>query len=112
MSAQPSSKAVKRRGRIGDYLVIAAVTAVLLVIWEAAVRFWQIPQFVLPPPSAVLDRLATDLIDGVMIGHFVTTLVEVVAGFALAVALGVGLGCAIGLVPVVERIVYPYVLAL
>jgi NitT/TauT family transport system permease protein len=36
----------------------------------------------------------------------------VVLGFALAAILGVGLGCAIGLVPVVERIVYPYVLAL
>jgi len=109
MSARPSSK---RRSPVGDYLVIAVVTAVLLVIWEAAVRFWQIPQFVLPPPSAVLRRIAGDFTDGVMIGHFVTTLVEVVAGFALAVAIGVGLGCAIGLVPVVERIVYPYVLAL
>jgi NitT/TauT family transport system permease protein len=109
MNAQLSSK---RRSPVGDYLVIAAVTAVLLVIWEAAVRFWQVPQFVLPPPSDVLRRIAADFTDGVLIGHFITTLVEVLAGFALAVALGMGLGCAIGLVPVVERIVYPYVLAL
>jgi NitT/TauT family transport system permease protein len=120
MSTQSSPKpkgktakaAARRFGPFGDYFVIAAVTVVLLALWEAAVRFWEVPQFVLPPPSDVLARLAIDFTSGVLIGHFITTLIEVVLGFALAAILGVGLGCAIGLVPVVERIVYPYVLAL
>ena len=59
-----------------------------------------------------LLAFAADFTSGVLIGHFITTLVEVVAGFGLAAIIGVGLGCAIGLVSVVERIVYPYVLAL
>ena len=120
MSNQPSPKpkgktakaAARRFGPFGDYFVIAAVTVVLLALWEAAVRFWEVPQFVLPPPSDVLGRLAIDFTSGVLIGHFITTLIEVVLGFALAAILGVGLGCAIGLVPVVVRFVYPFVLAL
>jgi NitT/TauT family transport system permease protein len=120
MSAQPSSgpkgetakAAARRLGRLGDYGVIAVVTLALLILWEAAVRFWEVPQFVLPPPTEVLKRLVADLTSGAVIGHFTTTLVEVVLGFVLAAILGVGLGCAIGLVPAVERIVYPYVLAL
>ena len=120
MSTQPSpqtqgktTKAAARRfGRLVDYGVIAVVTLALLVLWEAAVRFWEVPQFVLPAPTEVLKRLVADLTSGVVIGHFTTTLIEVVLGFVLAAMLGVGLGCAIGLVPVVERIVYPYVLAL
>ena len=115
MSTRPSPEpkgntaraAAKRWRRFGDYFVIAAVTLVLLALWEAAVRFWEVPQFVLPPPTDVIRRLAADFTSGVLIGHFITTLVEVVLGFALAAILGVGLGCAIGLVPVVERIVYP-----
>jgi len=120
MSTRPSPQpkgntakaAAKRLRPFGDYFVIAAVTLVLLALWEAAVRFWEVPQFVLPPPTDVIRRLAADFTSGVLIGHFVTTLIEVVLGFAFAAIIGVGLGCAIGLVSMVERIVYPYVLAL
>jgi NitT/TauT family transport system permease protein len=117
MSGEPSpapkaANAVKRLRALGDYAVIVAVSVILLIVWEGAVRYWDVPQFVLPPPTTVVARLAADFTSGVLIGHFVTTLIEVVLGFVLAAVLGVGLGCAIGLVPAVERIVYPYVLAL
>jgi NitT/TauT family transport system permease protein len=111
-AAKATNAGVKRLRPFRDYFVIAAVTLILLVLWESAVRLWEVPQFVLPPPSDVLGRLAADFTSGVLIGHFSTTLIEVVAGFVLAAIIGVGLGCAIGLVSVVERIVYPYVLAL
>jgi NitT/TauT family transport system permease protein len=102
----------RRLGRLADYSVVAAVTVVLFMLWEGAVRFWEVPQFVLPAPTDVASRLVTDFTSGVLTVHFFTTLAEVVLGFVLAAILGVGLGCAIGLVPVVERVVYPYVLAL
>jgi NitT/TauT family transport system permease protein len=115
-AAGPASKAAKARarrlGQLTDYAVVTAVTVVLLVLWEGAVRFWDVPQFVLPAPTDVIKRVVADFLSGVLTLHFFTTLAEVVLGFVLAAILGVGLGCAIGLVPVVERIVYPYVLAL
>ena len=89
MSTQSSPKpkgktakaAARRFGPFSDYFVIAAVTVVLLALWEAAVRFWEVPQFVLPPPSDVLGRLAIDFTSGVLIVQIICSPVVNVKSF-------------------------------
>jgi NitT/TauT family transport system permease protein len=95
-----------------DGLIIVAAFVGLVVVWEWAVRAFDIPSFVLPAPSAVAERFAADLSGGAIGVHLRTTLIEVVAGFALAAVVGLAIGTAVALVPVVDRIVYPYILAL
>jgi NitT/TauT family transport system permease protein len=102
---------VKNRA-LSDALIIAAVSVALLAVWQGLVRYFDTPQFVLPAPTDIVVRVVTDFTSGIIFSHFWVTLVEVLLGFALAVVLGVGLGCAIGMVPLCERILYPYVLAL
>lgn len=117
MSSQVASAAPSRgqsvfARRFVHGLTVLLPLVVLLVLWETLVRVMKVPAFILPPPSAVGERFAADLLSGYIVPHFITTASEVVYGFLLAGAIGIALGTAIALVPAVERIVYPYVLVL
>lgn len=91
----------------GVWLPLASLTVILLA-WENA----GFPEFILPRPSSIFVKLLTDFRSGLIFPHLWTTFVEVIAGFAFATLLGITLGSAIALMPLVEKIVYPYVLAL
>ena len=69
-------------------------TAALFVVWEAAVRLFGIPAFLLPPPSAV----ATAFVDywGAIYRNSLFTLSTTVICFGLAVGFGLVLGLVIG----------------
>lgn len=65
---------------------------VLLALWEIANRFALIRPFLLPPLSAVLDRLVADLVSGAFALNAALTLYRTLAGFALACLVGIPLG--------------------
>src|SRR5205085_11150945 len=66
---------------------------------------WHIPVFVLPRPSVVAVSLYKQF--GAIIDNAWTTLLRTLAGFAIAVALGLLLGVAIGSSRLVYRGLYP-----
>lgn len=76
-----------------------------LLLWEGFVRLFQVPDWLVPAPSQVLDVI-TDK-NSVMLSHTLVTLEETLAGFVLA--LGVGVACAIGIVhfPFLRDTLYP-----
>ena len=89
--------------------------AVLLFIvvvggWELAVRVFDIPKIVLPAPSAVARAMWTGM-EGDLLLHFGVTFVETMAGFVLGSIFGFVLGALIGQFPLLERTLYPYVVA-
>ena len=88
-----------------------ATLAGFLLAWESAVALLEVPHFILPPPSAVLRKAASDLASGVILPHLWQTLQEVLVGFAAAAVTGTGLGTAIALVPALRRTLYPFVVA-
>ena len=108
----PAKKTPARSWISRDTLLVIAVTLAGFGIWELAVRWLQVPQFILPSPMAIATRVAQDFTSGLIFPHFLQTLVEVLAGFLLATVIGVGLGTLVALVRTVERVVYPFVLAL
>jgi NitT/TauT family transport system permease protein len=91
-----------------DAWIPLASLVVILVLWENA----GVPEFILPKPSSIFVKVISDFRSGTIFPHLLTTFVEVLSGFAFATVLGIVLGSAIALVRVVEKIVYPYVLAL
>lgn len=76
-----------------------------LLLWEGFVMLFQVPDWLVPAPSQVLDVI-TDK-NSVMLSHTLVTLEETLAGFFLA--LGVGIACAIGIVhfPFLRDTLYP-----
>jgi NitT/TauT family transport system permease protein len=98
-------------GRARSSLLVVVTLAGFLLVWEAAVSLLQVPQFILPPPSAVLRKAASDLASGVILPHLWQTLQEILIGFAAAAVTGTGLGTAIALVPALRQTLYPFVVA-
>ncbi|MGH7090365.1 MAG: ABC transporter permease [Stellaceae bacterium] len=85
---------------------------VFLGLWQGCVQLFAVPQFILPTPSEIIARIVSDALTGLIFVHVEVTVLETLLGFVLASILGIGLGCALGLAPRFERIVYPYILAL
>lgn len=85
---------------------------VFLAVWEGSLRIFDVPQFILPTPIEIVKQIAGDAWSGLIFVHLYITVLETLLGFFLAAILGIGLGCAVGLMPRFERIVYPYILAL
>lgn len=90
---------------------VAPVSLLLLlaIAWEIWVRWRDVPSWFLPPPSAIAETLVTDR--ALLLRHAGVTLSEVLLGFALALVTGVALGAAIEASSVVERALYPLVIA-
>jgi len=76
----------------GDFLVQAGVIAAFLALWEISTRLGWAHPFLLPPLSAVLERLLQDALAGTVFIDLALTLYRALTGFVIAAALGVPLG--------------------
>lgn len=81
------------------------VVLVLLGLWEALVHLWQVPAFVLPPPSAIGHALADDL-SSLLFSAWMTLRISMTA-FVLAVIGGVALAVLFSQSWVVEMALFP-----
>ncbi len=96
--------------RFGESALITGLVILFFVLWELSVDGFHVPEYVLPAPSRILRQLVTDFATGTILPHLWVTLVEVLAGFAVAVFAGLVLGTATGLIPLFERVTYPFIL--
>lgn len=105
-----------RSNRTQAILVPLATLAVFLLLWELAVRTDLVSKFIVPPPSEVGLELWNSVVEivtgGRMQVHFLTTLTEILAGFALAVVIGVVLAVAMSESKLFGRMLQPYIIAL
>lgn len=85
---------------------------VLLGGWQYSVRAGWVPAFVLPAPSDIATRIVADVLDPVIWYDCLYTLTEIVVGFLIAFSCGLIVGTFVALVPLVDRIVTPYIVAL
>ena len=87
----------------------AALIALFLAVWEWGVRAFGVPFYILPAPSRIAGVLVADR--AALLGDAAVTLAEVLIGFAVAFAIGIGLALAIFSWRTVERAVYPLIIA-
>jgi NitT/TauT family transport system permease protein len=98
--------------RILDRSLVFLIGMATLFVWEAAVRIWHVPDYILPRPSAVVSALITGIERGLYPVHFAATMTSMLIGCTIGSTVGVLLGAAIVEFRIVERIIYPYVLIL
>lgn len=84
---------------------------VLIGGWEIVVRLLEIPKIIVPTPSAVFVSLIDSLRSPSFLYHFWITFFETIAGFAVGASIGLLLGGLIGQFPLLEKTLYPYVVA-
>lgn len=80
---------------------------VVLVIWEGAVRLFDMPSWLLPAPSRIIQRF---LRSDTLWYHTTLTLLEALSGFTLSAALGIMLSAGIVHSRFLERGVFPYII--
>jgi NitT/TauT family transport system permease protein len=83
--------------------------AVFLGLWEAFVRLFEIPLFILPTPSSVFIALYRGFASSLYIDHIWVTLAETLMGFVLGTTLAFVLGTVIALSRRIEYFLYPFV---
>ncbi|MBD9375424.1 ABC transporter permease [Rhizobium sp. ARZ01] len=112
LSREPSSgaiaAAIKRRPEVGLSLLLLVV---FLGGWEVIVRLFAIPAIVVPAPTAIAQALWINLNTSRFYYHIGVTLWEILAGFAIGATVGLIIGVSIGQSKLLEKTVYPYVVA-
>jgi NitT/TauT family transport system permease protein len=110
--ALPQAAARARRRRRRPELGWSVLLFIVLVGgWEVLVRSMDVPSIVLPPPSAVAAALWDSMSSRSFVFHVGITLYEIVAGFAVGAATGLILGALIGQFRMLEKVLYPYLVA-
>lgn len=92
--------------RWGPPLVLLTL---LLLVWELAVRLGAIPPWLLPPPSVLPGAIVQDRAD--LLRHTLVTGQEVLLGLLVSTLLAVVVAAAIVFSPLIERAIYPLVVA-
>jgi NitT/TauT family transport system permease protein len=104
---------VRRRAIPGsDSIISLGAFVVLLAVWEVAVRVLHVPDYILPAPTAISVSLYYGLKSGLFVEHFFVTAFQTLAGFLLAAIIGIGLGALVAQFRIVERTIYPWLVAL
>jgi NitT/TauT family transport system permease protein len=92
--------------------LIPLLFVAVIGLWEGAARAWRIPDFLVPAPSTIVRALGRGFRSGLFVDHVWVTLYEALLGFLIAAVAGVVLGAVIAQFRLVERTLYPYLVAL
>lgn len=93
-----------------ESLAAPTLTIAILLIWQIGVPAAGISDFILPTPLAIIKRIAVDY--RLMLSNSLVTILEMLAGFAIASVSGIALALAIFYSRMFERAVYPLLVAL
>jgi ABC-type nitrate/sulfonate/bicarbonate transport system permease component len=104
-----SRSAFRRSRKAEEVMAPLLLIALVLATWEVAVRFFEIPTYVLPAPSAIVAEIFTSR---AMIGsQLEVTVFEILAGYLLASVVGFALSLAIIYSLAFRRGVLPLIVA-
>ena len=76
------------------------------IFWEYAVILFDIPLFILPPPSLIVEKGWVDI--DRLIYYTGITASETVIGYVIAIVLGLFFGVAISFSQILRRTIYPF----
>ncbi|MDB5777370.1 MAG: putative transporter permease protein [Herbaspirillum sp.] len=82
----------------------------LVVAWEITVRWFSIPEWILPAPSSIAQVALEWRVD--LMHHSWVTLYETLAGFMAALAIALPIAIVIAYTPILKHTIYPALLAL
>jgi len=104
----PDRNTLIRRGSAASVVLLV----IFLAAWEWGPGLVGIPSFIVPPASMVFEEFVRMLSVNHLLFHTGITAAEVLVGFALGSLLGAFFGYVLGISPVAEFALSPYILAL
>ncbi|HSG87293.1 MAG TPA: ABC transporter permease [Candidatus Limnocylindrales bacterium] len=109
VSSAMDRRAASRRLRALGAILLGL--AGFLLTWQLIVWVGGYPEFILPGPLAVLERFGSAWLDGTLVEHTVTTLLEVLLGFAVGATAGVLIGGTLARSERISLVFSPYLVA-
>ncbi len=100
------------RGATGRLLPPAIFLAVLLTAWQFVPGLLNVPSFIFPPLSEVLSALFDPSATYGYLYNTQVTLIEAMSGLAIGTVLGLVVGVILVEVDVLNRMIYPYIVAI
>ena len=107
MSALAAGPGIKSAKEVVAILLIAVV---VIGGTELALRIFNVPQYIMPTPTLIIQALFTDF--PMIAPHLGHTMVELVSGFSIGALIGLVLAAVITQFPFAEKIITPYILLL
>jgi NitT/TauT family transport system permease protein len=84
----------------------------LIGFWEAAVRIFAVPNYILPAPSQVAVSLYRGVASGILVYHFGFTALQTLSGFLIAAVVGVLIGTLVTQFKILDLVFYPWVVSI
>ncbi len=78
---------------------------VLVIIWEMIIRIVEVPNYILPAPTAIVSFLFANF--GLLMSHTKTTIVEALLGLFLAVVFSLFLAMIMNRFKTIKQMIYP-----
>ena len=92
-----------------NFVLRLLLIGVFLAMWEAVVRVFEIPMFILPTPTNVFVALWRGITSSLYVDHVWITLSETLLGFIVGTSLAFLFGTVIALSRPVEYFLYPFI---
>ncbi|MGH3328779.1 MAG: ABC transporter permease [Streptomycetales bacterium] len=99
------------RGKLLPWISTPVLLFLFVILWKLTIAVFDISKFVLPQPEQVLGGMAELVGSRGFVGHLRVTLIETLAGFGIALVLGVGMGAVLGRLRWLERALRPLLVA-
>lgn len=94
----------------GEALLQLLVFILVVGGLEFGLKAFHVPEYIFPTPSAIVKALISEF--PLLWPHLLITLKELVVGFAIGASIGLIMAAFITQIPLVERIISPYVIVL
>lgn len=92
-------------------LASGLLLVLLLGAWEAWCRLGNVPALIVPAPSSVFATLWGEITSGRLFPHLAVTATEMALGLALGCLIGLGAGILLAEADFLRRLLHPYIVA-
>jgi NitT/TauT family transport system permease protein len=114
MAIVATTAAPVKIGRMRAWIVnsgpVLGIFLAIFLLWELCCWLFKVPDFILPSPSVIIDKIATSwwllLVNGLV------TAQEIVLGFGMSVVIGIPLAVLVVYSRVFERVAFPFMVSL
>ena len=95
-----------------EIITLPVSFVVLIGLWELGAKAFNVPTFILPAPSLIWKAFTSGWRSGIFGFHTLFTLKEISLGFGIAVFWGLFFGAIVAQWRLVEKTLYPYLVAI
>lgn len=97
--------------RLKDAAIPLVTVIILLIVWQGATTYFQVPKYLIPKPSEIAEALYRGLVGMSLLPHILATLKGMLGGYFLGVPIGLVVAALLSEYRFLEKAFYPILVA-